>query len=175
MATDQIITPLKVTDFVTAWIEECEPRKLGPAFTAAKADLISLFAKLFKQVEVVAEDTSQKGMDPKFTLTPKSDAFNSHTLTVKFQYHQFPIRYDFHLEPIPSPQEFVRDNIIKPLLFATVQLTKQIDDIKDSGKLKMSLNQVDPTSRPLNSHLEIPTSPSTELVPSYWKIILNCN
>jgi hypothetical protein len=136
-----------VTDFVTAWIEECEPRRLGPAFTAAKSDLISLFAKLFKQVEVISETSSQKGMDPKFTLTPKSDAFNSHTLTVKFKYHQFPITYNFHLEPIPSPQEFVRDNVIKPLMFAALQMTKQLDEIKDSGKLKMSMNQVDPTTR----------------------------
>jgi hypothetical protein len=170
----------EVTNFVSAWIEECEPRKLGPAFTAAKSDLIALFAKLFKQVEDVSIDygKTQKGMDPKFTLTPKLDQFNTYTLTVRFTYHRFPITYDFHLEPIPSPQEFIRDNVIKPLLFTTLRLSKQLDETKLNSKLaNTEFPHVDPKSREVQLATRVPYAPmhgtASTLLEAYFKLQLD--
>ena len=166
-----------MTNFVSAWIEETEPRKLGPAFTAAKADLIALFAKLFKQVEVASATKSQKGMNPKFTLTPTPDAFDSYTLTVKFTYHRFPITYDFRLEPIPSPQEFIRDNIIKPLLFASLLMSKQLDEIKANNKAKIDWRTVDPASRDLKNASRDPYHPidgiGASLLETYFRLQLD--
>lgn len=161
-----------------AWIEECEPRPLGPAFTAAKSDLILLFRKLFEQVEV-ADDKPKKGMDPKFSFTPKEGEFSSYTLTVRFKYHRFPITYNFNMEPIPSPQEFLRDNIIKPLLFTTLRLTRQLEDFKSHAKTKLDFTQLDPNSRDLKHATRNPYLPingfGASLLDAYFKAQLDAS
>ena len=118
-------------------------------------------------------------MDPKFALTPKSDAFNSYTLTVKFTYHRFPISYDFHLEPIPSPQEFVRDNVIKPLLFASLRMTKQLDEVKASNRTKIDWSFVDPSARDVIHSSRDPYQPingiGASLLEAYFRLQLEAS
>lgn len=165
-----------MTNFVHAWIEECEPRNLGPAFTAQKSDLILLFRKLFEQVEA-ENGVSKKGMDPKFSFTPREGEFSSYTLTVRFKYHRFPITYDFHMEPIPSPQEFIRDNIIKPLMFTTLRLTRQLEEFKSNAKAKLDFTLLDPNSRDLKHATHNPFLPingfGASLLQSYFKTQLD--
>lgn len=116
-------------------------------------------------------------MDPKFTLTPNAEAFNSYTLTVKFTYHRFPITYDFHLEPIPSPQEFLRDNVIKPLLFASLRMTKQLSEVKANAKAKIDWDAVDPSSRELKTASRDPYQPidgiGANLLETYFRLQLD--
>lgn len=137
-----------------------------------------LFGKLFQRVESTSSseqssEEAKKGMDPKFYFTPKEGQFGLYTLTVKFRYHRFPITYDFHMEPIPSPQEYLRDHVIKPLLWATSRLNRQLETLKEHAKTKLDFSLLDPNARDLKHSTRNAYAPlrgfGSSLLEAYFK------